>query len=206
MVRSATFDKKAEIYDRWFDEHPRIYQSEVTALEKFIPWSGLGLEIGVGTARFAAPLHIEYGVDPSPNTAWIARDRGVNIIIGKGEDLPLCDKSFDYVLMATVVHFLDDLSRALTETHRVLRPKGLLIISFIERESPLGNEYCNDKESKPFFKDAIFYTVERLRSLVLSVGFTNIEVIQTIFEDYGSVPSGFVIMKGQREKRFTRNK
>ena len=30
-----------------------------------MPWRGLGLEIGVGTGRFAGPLGIEIGIDPS---------------------------------------------------------------------------------------------------------------------------------------------
>lgn len=206
MVRIETFNKKAEVYDKWFDEHPRIYQSEVAALEKFVPWSGVGLEIGVGTGRFAAPLHIQYGIDPSLSTARIARDRGVSVIIGRGEDLPFCDASFDYVVMATVIHFLDDLLQVLTEVYRVLLPNGMLIIAFIDRDSPLGIEYRNDKESRPFFKDATFYSVEDLRSLAILSGFIRIEVTQSIFEDYGITPSGFVIIKGKKKRQSIRKK
>jgi len=42
-----------------------------------LPWQGLGLEIGVGTGRFAAPLGIKVGVDPSMAMLAYAAERGV---------------------------------------------------------------------------------------------------------------------------------
>jgi len=67
------FDEHALEYDRWFDRHPDIYQAEVRALQTFVPPVGIGIEVGVGTGRFALPLGINLGVEPSTQMARLAR-------------------------------------------------------------------------------------------------------------------------------------
>ncbi len=199
MKNPQIFDEYVELYDRWYDEHPRIYQSEVSALEHFVPWFGAGLEIGVGTARFAAPLHIEYGIDPSPQMVRIAARRQITAVIGRGESIPFCDQTFDFVLMATVICFVQDLERAIAESARVLKTQGSLILAFIDRDSPLGHEYQSDVESKGFFRHAKFHTLNEVRALLKGREFGQQEVIQTVFEEYGSTPSGFVVIRGIKE-------
>ncbi len=196
MDTRQVFDDYVELYDRWYDEHPRIYQSEVSALEHFVPWYGKGLEIGVGTARFAAPLHIEYGIDPSMEMARIAAERDIVTVIGRGEYLPFCDDIFDFVLMATVICFIQDLEKAVTESARVLKSQGSLILAFIDRDSPLGLEYRGDEETRAFFRHANFHTLDEVRAVLTKANFGQQEVIQTVFEEYGSKPSGFVVIRG----------
>lgn len=53
MDEVTAFDKHAVEYDRWFDENRQIYQAEVNTLQRLIPQTGLGVEIGVGTGRFS---------------------------------------------------------------------------------------------------------------------------------------------------------
>ena len=65
MPRTAPFEKYHDRYEQWFEEHRTAYVSELLALRPFVPWEGRGLEIGVGTARFAAPLGVQCGIDPS---------------------------------------------------------------------------------------------------------------------------------------------
>ena len=43
-------------YDEWFEHHEAAHLSELLAVRALLPWKGRGLEIGVGTRRFAAPL------------------------------------------------------------------------------------------------------------------------------------------------------
>ena len=52
-------------YEAWFTRNPAAYHSELLAVRALLPWQGLGLEIGAGTGRFAAPLGVTVGVDPS---------------------------------------------------------------------------------------------------------------------------------------------
>ena len=47
------FDTIAEKYDRWFDKNRNTYLSELEAVKYFLPAKGKGVEIGVGTGRFA---------------------------------------------------------------------------------------------------------------------------------------------------------
>jgi len=44
---------------------------------------GLSIEIGVGTGKFAEPLGITYGVEPSENMYKIAQKLNINIIKGQ---------------------------------------------------------------------------------------------------------------------------
>jgi hypothetical protein len=61
----SSFDIYHGRYEAWFVRHPAAYHSELLALRALLPWQGLGLEIGVGTGRFAAPLGVKVGVDSS---------------------------------------------------------------------------------------------------------------------------------------------
>ncbi|MDY6943802.1 MAG: SAM-dependent methyltransferase, partial [Pseudomonadota bacterium] len=65
MAPSAAFEVNSRRYDDWFGRHPAVYQSELLAVRAVLPPEGLGLEIGVGTGRFAAPLGIQVGLDPA---------------------------------------------------------------------------------------------------------------------------------------------
>jgi SAM-dependent methyltransferase len=75
MPRSAIFEANVARYEAWFARHPAAYVSELLALRPFVPLAGRGLEIGVGTGRFAAPLGVAVGLDPSP--AMLAQARRV---------------------------------------------------------------------------------------------------------------------------------
>ena len=69
------FENSVQEYDAWFDRHLPVYESEIRAIKEYIPPSGKGLEIGLGTGRFAAPLGIQVGVEPAGAMARIARKR-----------------------------------------------------------------------------------------------------------------------------------
>jgi SAM-dependent methyltransferase len=199
MPRIDAFDRYPELYDRWYDEHPRIYQSEVQALEQVIPWSGAGLEIGVATARFAAPLHIAYGIDASPRMARIARERGIHVAIGTAGALPFCSGSFDFVVMVTVLCFIDDPARAFREAKRVMKPDGSFFVALVDRDSSLYHHYRQDKETRLFFEEALFYSVREVLQLLDTAGLSCHEVIRAVFQDQKENADGFVIVKAMRE-------
>jgi len=62
---NTVFDHLALEYDDWFVRNESAYRSELAAIKAFMPKEGCGLEIGVGTGRFAASLGIEVGVEPA---------------------------------------------------------------------------------------------------------------------------------------------
>ncbi|MBI4003168.1 MAG: SAM-dependent methyltransferase, partial [Nitrospira defluvii] len=55
----TVFEEHAQKYDEWFNVHESVYQAEIAALRKFVPRTGLGIEVGVGTGRFAVPLGVQ---------------------------------------------------------------------------------------------------------------------------------------------------
>ncbi len=88
MPRIAAFEAHAERYEAWFVRNETAYLSELLAVRAFLPWSGRGLEIGVGSGRFAAPLGIQVGVDPSPAMLALAAAHGIEVVAGTAENLP----------------------------------------------------------------------------------------------------------------------
>lgn len=163
---NSPFDNHADRYEAWFDKHEAAYRSELLALRPFVPWSGRGLEIGVGTGRFAAPLGVGEGLDPSPAMLSRAAARGTQTVEGVGEDLPFPDGSFDYLLLVATLSFLQSPREMLSEARRVLRPGGKLVIGFIDRESAIGRDYQERQADNVFYREATFYSAEEVEAML----------------------------------------
>jgi hypothetical protein len=56
MPKPGPFDVHWSRYEAWLERHEAAYLSELLALRAFVPWSGLGIEIGVGSGRFGAAV------------------------------------------------------------------------------------------------------------------------------------------------------
>src|SRR4051812_17298644 len=69
---------------------------------------------------------VELDSDHTEEAATYARERGVEdrvtFRIGKGEELPAEDESFDLIVMFDVMEHVYDVGEVLNETFRVLRP------------------------------------------------------------------------------------
>ena len=157
-VNVRVFEQHARDYDRWLEEHVYAYESEVLALRSFVPQSGRGLEVGVGTGRFALPLGITVGVEPARAMASIARQRGIEVYEASAEELPFDNESFDFVVMVTTICFLPRPIQALQEVRRVLKPRGYIIIGMIDKDSSLGKVYEVKKGESTFYRYAHFYS------------------------------------------------
>ena len=177
----TVFEQHAQHYDDWFDGHESVYQAEVAALRKFVPVTGMGIEVGVGTGRFAAPLGVEFGLDPSRRMLQVARRRGLRVCQAVGERLPVRDAQFDLVLLVTVICFVDDVPTLFRELRRVLKRDGQLVIGFINRDSELGRSYESRKEASMFYRDARFYSVTEVADWVKEAGFGSLRFCETLF-------------------------
>jgi SAM-dependent methyltransferase len=192
---------RVEKYDRWYEDHLLAYQAELEAVRKLLPRMGEGLEVGIGTARFAKRLNIIYGVEPSKSMREFAQAQGLKVVDGVAEDLPYDDSRFDFVLMVTVLHLLDDPPKAMQECYRVIRPGGHLVIGFIDRDSPVGRKYIDkaagDKGKKPHF-----FTPAELTRLLEETGFSNFQFFQTLFRDPEILESPEPVVYGYGEGSF----
>ncbi len=184
MPKTAPFDTYTEKYEEWFSRHSDLYHAELGAVRRRLPSPSVhpALEIGVGSGRFAAPLNIGYGIEPSQPMAVIARRRGIRVIRGVAEALPLKDRFFTTALMVTTICFLDDIDAALAEAFRVLAPGGSLLIGFIAKKSWLGMRYRERKAESPFYHIAQLYTVPEVVDHLCAAGFGELAYTQTLFE------------------------
>jgi len=196
------FERYYRQYDEWFEKNKTTYHSELAAIRKFVPTKGTGLEIGVGSGRFAVPLGIEYGLEPSKNMGTLATERGIKVVGGIAEKLPYNNESFDFILMVTVICFLDEVGTAFKEVFRVLKSGGMLIVGFIERNSFLGKLYEQKKNRNVFYKDATFFSVEEVVSLLGNAGFGALSFYQTIFHDSNKTSMEEPVKKGFGEGAF----
>jgi SAM-dependent methyltransferase len=171
VSKVTPFDIHHQHYDAWFEKHRGTYVSELLALRPFTPWEGRGLEIGVGSGRFAAPLGVQMGGDPSLGMLSHAAARGIKIAAGTAERLPFADDIFDHALVVTTICFVDSPAEMLAEARRVLKPSGRLVIGFINKESSLGRNYQMKHAESVFYREATFYSPEEVERLLLEAGF-----------------------------------
>lgn len=184
------------------DKNRFVYESELHAVKELIPRSENGVEIGVGSGRFAAPLNIKIGVDPSKEMGKIAKKRGINIITGVAESLPLNDSQFDFVLMVTTICFLDDIEKAFNEDYRILKSNGYLIIGFIDVKSPLGKFYEKNKTKSKFYKYSKFYSVNEVISHMKNAHFKDFHFRQTLFKPLNELKHVEPVKEGYGEGSF----
>ncbi len=177
------FNRYAERYDSWYERHKDLFIKEVEFLRDFVDDFELGLEVGVGTGRFARELGISIGVDLAESMLRLARSRGVQVLKADARILPFKDESFDLVLFAFTLCFLEDPERAISEAYRVLKGGGRLIVCGVPLDSKLGEEYSK-RDDSPFYRAARLYRVEDVIRMLEISGF-EIERIGYLDLKYG---------------------
>lgn len=205
------FETQTDRYEEWFERYESVYRAELAALERLLGDDDqvdgeidveASIEIGVGTGRFAAPLGIGYGVDPSPEMLRHARERGIEPIVGVAEALPVVENSVDVALLVTTVCFVDDLAKTFAEARRVLRPGGRIVLGYVDRESPVGRQYLELQDENPFYRDATFVSTEELRESLTATGFRDFRFVQTVFDRIEAVGPDEPVREGYGEGSF----
>lgn len=202
MVDLNAFDNFAIQYDKWFDDHELEYALELEAIRVLLPKEGRGIEIGAGTGRFTQPLGISLGIEPSEAMRRLAIKRGVNIIAGTAESLPLDDGTYDFALLVTTVCFLEKPELAFKEVFRILKINGSVIIGIIDKDSKLGKKYEERKKDNVFYKNAIFHSVREIKSKLEKSGFHDIEYAQALLPGDSTEESDQKVKQGYGEGSF----
>jgi ubiquinone/menaquinone biosynthesis C-methylase UbiE len=211
--RPSPFDSEANRYDYWFQSRDgkAIFEIEKDCLRTLVQTvTGLWLEVGIGSGRFAMSLGISEGVDPSLVMVTIAARRGIHVVRGIGEDLPFQDAIFDGILMVTTLCFLTSPRRALSECHRVVHPLGTLVVAIVPAASTWGCFYrAKGCEGHPLYSKANFYTCDQVIHFCAETGFVFERAVSCLFTRPGEEPganleeginesAGFVAMRFQQ--------
>lgn len=169
------FGSIADAYDSWYDtpEGNAIFREEAQCLHKLCDdFSGRWLEVGVGTGRFSLALGVTHGIDLSLGMVERAVSRGIQGQVGRAEQLPFQRETFDGVLMALSLCFLENPEAAFMECARVLRDKGKLVLGTIPADSPWGRTYINKgAQGHPVYSHARFHTIEEVIRLAENADF-----------------------------------
>ena len=98
--------------------------------------SGTGL-VAVAAARILGGAQGITCLDPSEGMLAVARSRlKANFVVGRAEQMPFPDNSFDFLTMGYALRHVTSLEETFREFRRVLRPGGQLLI--LEVTKPAG--------------------------------------------------------------------
>lgn len=172
-MREDPFEHLAEAYEAWYETPLGAFAiaEETRALKTLLPPGESLLEVGAGTGYWLKrlPYPRKVGLEPSlamlqvgqknvPEATWVA---------GRGEALPFPEKSFDVVLLFTVLEFVEDVERVLAEAKRVLKKEGSLLVGILEALSPWAALYRRlGERGVPPWQGARFLSREDLEGLL----------------------------------------
>jgi len=175
------FDLYYQDYENWFERHPKIYEEELRTIKVLLP-KGKGLEVGVGTGRFAAPLGIKFGIEPSKKMAEVARTRGIEVIEMTAEEMNF-EEEFDFILMVTTICFVKEPLKTIQNCYRALKKEGFLLVAFVDKDSQLGKMYEQNKHYSKFYAHATFFSKNDIIELMKKAGFNEFECRENLYGD-----------------------
>lgn len=201
------FDEYASEYDAWFMENTNVLETELRLVASQLQSAGRILSIGCGSALFEKLLKDRYGIEvsrciePAEGMAAIARKRGFEVEINTGEAADYGKDCFDTVLFNGCPCYMQDLKLAFTKAYDCLRPGGSIVVIDVPKESPYGLIYnlalavgtwdhpllegCKPKDPYPIelVKQAAWRTTKEKADLILSCGFSDLRLTQTLTLD-----------------------
>ncbi|TBN04906.1 class I SAM-dependent methyltransferase [Hyunsoonleella flava] len=137
---------------------------------------GTYLDIGCGTGNYTNALQQQgyqfIGIDPSELMLVKAKllNDAIDWRIGTAEDTQLPDASVDGIIGSLTIHHWTDLKKALVELHRVLKPKGRIVI-FTSTPEQMEGYWLNHYFPK-MLQDSMAQmpSLERVKSAILNSG------------------------------------
>lgn len=154
---AAWFDRASAVGLRW------LYRSVAQQVSARVPPGGAVLDVGTGPGHLLLELARRRpdvrlaGIDPSPDMVAHARRRTttadvherVDLRVAAAESLPFDDESFDAVVSTLSAHHWADVSVAVREQARIVRPGGVLWVFDLRRRP--AREAAQQLSSQPAF-------------------------------------------------------
>ncbi len=181
-------------YDRVAEDYAKQFRDEMDKKpfdRKMLDWlaekvggSGVICDMGCGPGQIARYLHTQgvkvCGVDLSPAMVQQAQGLNPDIPFQRGDMLALAnvaDNSYGGVAaFYSIVHIpRQQMGRALQELKRVLRPQGVLLLTF-----HVGQEikHLDEWWGKEVSVDFLFFETEEVKSYLAEAGFELEEIIE----------------------------
>jgi SAM-dependent methyltransferase len=175
------FDLYYKEYENWFEKHQEIYRAEIETIKTLLP-KGKGMEVGVGSGKFAKPLGIKFGIEPSKKMAEIARKRGIEVLEIRAEEMNF-EEEFDFILMVTTICFVKNPLKTIQNCYKALKNGGYLLVAFVDLNSLLGKKYEKNKHNSKFYSTATFFTKQDIIDLMKKAKFENFKCVENLYGD-----------------------
>lgn len=93
----------------------------------------IGAADGMLLSYLKDALHADkaIGIEPSIECIRLSKSNDIELIQGAGESIPFEENMFDVIVAASVIDHLKDVKAFLKEAHRVLKPKGIVVVTAI---------------------------------------------------------------------------
>ncbi|MBW2972649.1 methyltransferase domain-containing protein [Candidatus Woesearchaeota archaeon] len=127
------YDDMAEGYDELhFAEQLQKMTAIIADIGQDIPKKNEKLlDVGCGTGISTSVWNCECtGIDPSEELIKIAQKKfpRKKFVVGRAEELPFPDKSFDVVISITSIHNFSDIKKGINEMKRVCRSRAVFSV------------------------------------------------------------------------------
>ena len=140
----AQYDKIAKFYDDLMGDigdTPHTFlidplMSSFLPIKKDLSVLDLGCGNGYWTKLLGQKYQKVIGIDNSKELIKIAKNKRQlpNIeykLIDIEDELPFADNSFDFMFSNMVIHYVKDLNKLIHELYRIVKPDGLILLSFV---------------------------------------------------------------------------
>lgn len=195
MSGVTPFEAVADAYDAWYDTvlGAAVLRAEVACLRPLIRDASPAVEVGAGTGRFTEALAIDCGVEPAAAMLAVAARRGVAMVRGTGEALPVRSGAAGRVALVTAIEFVADPVRVCAEAARALRDGGRLVVGFMPADGDWAGRYRREGEAgDPVFAAARFFTPDELARVAAAAGLAPGEARSTLFDPPTRPPAAHV--------------
>jgi len=101
----------------------------------------IGCGLGIDLVSFARAGAIVTGVDLTPRSIELCHEQfqiyglEARFLVADAENLPFPDENFDVVYSFGVLHHTPNIQKAISEIHRVLKPKGEALVMVYNKNS-----------------------------------------------------------------------
>lgn len=138
------------------------------------------LDVGCGIGVFLQAVKDvglnAVGVDMSKSAVIYARSHGLDVRLGKIEDLPLKRESFDVITLFQTIEHIEDPIKTLKKIHTLLRRGGILVMTTPNEESLMAKLLGKLWFGYANIEHIYFFNKQSLTALQKKVGFKKITI------------------------------